>query len=305
MIGILQDKKLTTDKLREIEEWHWEKISNLTVNSKFKIPGKNFDDLCKYVEDNIKNPEYNSLKKIALAPYGLLAKIKSKVSKNSTFGKEFGKFRLCNSKATHFMAELYKDYRTKYGMELVKKLGLTVCPYCNRNFINNGKDRAMAQFDHFFSKSTYPIFAVSLYNLVPSCTVCNHTKSVFDVTYSPYNSKYTTDNLLTFNHIQSSLNNYEIEINGNTVMQKNIEVLQLEEQYQIHTDLVVELRFKAQKANPELLKSLNGMLPDDRLMSPEELYYGNYFTEENYHKRPLSKFTRDVVQQIKHEKKKK
>ena len=60
----------------------------------------------------------------------------------------------------------------KFGYQWAEKLGVTVCPYCNRSYIftvkkdaRNGKARP--QYDHFFPKSIYPYLAVSMYNLIP------------------------------------------------------------------------------------------------------------------------------------------
>jgi hypothetical protein len=86
------------------------------------------------------------------------------------------------------------------GTMYLKKLNQTVCPYCNASFIltidslnhlPNGGLRAKADLDHFIPKSKYPMFAISLYNLVPSCIYCNqrfkrdHNTS-FESYYSPF-----------------------------------------------------------------------------------------------------------------------
>jgi hypothetical protein len=78
--------------------------------------------------------------------------------------------------------------------EFQKELGITICPYCNSQFIflyesSNGKTRAT--LDHFFDKKTYPFLAISIYNLVPSCKVCNSDlkgikSATLETNYSPY-----------------------------------------------------------------------------------------------------------------------
>lgn len=79
--------------------------------------------------------------------------------------------------------------------KILRKLGVEVCPYCNRQFITTyapgPKDRkkkdggsgegekpsrTRAQLDHFKVKSKYPYLALSINNLIPSCGVCNHMK---------------------------------------------------------------------------------------------------------------------------------
>lgn len=60
---------------------------------------------------------------------------------------------------------------------------LRVCPYCNaetvyayeiENYRNRKKPKILkSAFDHFFPEARYPFLALSLYNLIPSCTRCN------------------------------------------------------------------------------------------------------------------------------------
>ena len=95
--------------------------------------------------------------------------------KQTAFGKlltenifNYGKFRNSDS-----------------SISLFKKLGFShaFCPYCNDSPIdivrkeeNSGcgdKEVLYFDLDHFYPKSKYPFFALSFYNLIPSCTICN------------------------------------------------------------------------------------------------------------------------------------
>ncbi len=71
---------------------------------------------------------------------------------------------------------------------LLRNLHVRVCPYCNQIYtvtlpspeeLREGEifKTTRATFDHFYSKSEYPYLAVSLFNLIPSCSVCNSNKS--------------------------------------------------------------------------------------------------------------------------------
>lgn len=62
---------------------------------------------------------------------------------------------------------------------LQSQLNVKVCPYCNRMYTTTlyGKKRIRPDFDHFYPQSRYPYLAVSLFNLIPSCNVCNRAKS--------------------------------------------------------------------------------------------------------------------------------
>ena len=63
--------------------------------------------------------------------------------------------------------------------QLLTLLGISVCPYCNRQYITTavyGRQSVRPQIDHFFCKKDYPYLALSINNLVPSCSVCNLQK---------------------------------------------------------------------------------------------------------------------------------
>lgn len=87
----------------------------------------------------------------------------------------------------------YKDFcaigKDWGAYELVKQLNVSVCPYCNRQFISiaeptkGEKGRTRPQLDHFYSKSKYPFLSISFFNLIPCCYVCNsNLKRDYDFT---------------------------------------------------------------------------------------------------------------------------
>lgn len=69
---------------------------------------------------------------------------------------------------------------------ILTAMDVPVCPYCNMNYIlSYDRDRKLcttADLDHFYVKSKHPEYALCLYNMVPSCQVCNsrlkHTKDM-------------------------------------------------------------------------------------------------------------------------------
>lgn len=74
---------------------------------------------------------------------------------------------------------------------LLRELKVRVCPYCNRVYTTTLPTReelekaergeeykaTRATFDHFYCQSQYPYLALSLFNLIPSCNICNSNKS--------------------------------------------------------------------------------------------------------------------------------
>lgn len=55
-----------------------------------------------------------------------------------------------------------------------------VCPYCNRNYIttyiedeDEDEIRSTASIDHYYAKAKYPFLQMNIFNMIPSCPVCN------------------------------------------------------------------------------------------------------------------------------------
>jgi hypothetical protein len=80
----------------------------------------------------------------------------------------------------------YKSFRSSSAcLALIRAIGFgsTTCPYCNYNKLdlvpNLGTPKvvknttAYLDLDHFFAKVQNPFFALSFFNLIPSCHSCN------------------------------------------------------------------------------------------------------------------------------------
>lgn len=85
---------------------------------------------------------------------------------------------------------------------LMRKLGVRVCPYCNRIYtttlptkeeLDGGKifTPTRATYDHFYCQAQYPYLTLSLFNLIPSCNICNQNKSdtISEIIY-PYDEEF-------------------------------------------------------------------------------------------------------------------
>lgn len=185
----------------------------------------------------------------------------------------------------------------------VEKLGLKTCPYCNRNYTfivdeDNGKLRP--EIDHFYPKSLYPFLAMSFYNLIPSCQICNHTKSntlkeelenPYDITPNSYNFTYIPKNI-DFTLVEDNkynFDNFEIKISGK---KDNLELFKLNELYEQHKDIVLELLVKKVYYPKSYIEELEGFG-----FKQDEIYrylLCNYQKDEDLHKRPLSKLIKDI-----------
>lgn len=77
------------------------------------------------------------------------------------------------------------DYDGKLGGSesksywLAEHIGHNTCTYCNRQYTftvggkNNQERITRPALDHWFPKSRFPLLSLNLYNLIPSCSVCN------------------------------------------------------------------------------------------------------------------------------------
>ena len=238
------------------------------------------------------------------------------------------------------LAEYLKKSYEKIDSELRKKIidskNISVCPYCNRNYISstykflqcnncnqellvidgtekeclgckqeiNGQTKVVntAQLDHFFPKDSYPLFAVSFYNLIPSCYSCNHVKSNKDLEYSPYDTSFSVDDV-KFTYIPKSADEIEIKIiSYDSDFKIGIGDLGIEELYQSHIDVVNELIWKKEVYTDSYREGLSKILNQTDLeLSAAELnrFITGYYTDkENYGKRPLSKMVTDISKEI-------
>jgi hypothetical protein len=80
----------------------------------------------------------------------------------------------------------YKNFTIKKeeynAYTLAANLNIKTCVYCNRSYtvtVKIGKtpdgQLTRPQFDHYFAKVDYPLLALSFFNLIPSCSICNST----------------------------------------------------------------------------------------------------------------------------------
>lgn len=191
--------------------------------------------------------------------------------------------------------------------------GLLVCPYCNRNYINT-RDRSLgAEMDHFYNKDTFPMFSISLYNFIPSCSTCNRIKGTKTLKINPYLRNDTQK--VKFDLI-TDLDGYRIEIkqdqDGNlhtlaeTEDLKNdlIDILKLDEAYKVHKIEVREMLDREKEYNEKYREDLKNMFLGEEIEIDKKidaLIYGDiiFTSEDDLINKSLGKFRKDVYEKIK------
>ncbi len=282
------------------------------------------NDLNSWVASNVPElaSERDAFLKIMIGEYSFLENLKELMD---NFVDE-------EPKLAEYLKKSYGKIDSRLRKKLIDLKNVSVCPYCNRNYINstykilhcnncnqdllvidgtekecsgcnqeiNGPTKVLntAQLDHFFPKDSYPLFAVSFYNLIPSCYSCNHVKSNRNLEYSPYDTSFPFDDV-KFTYIPKSVDKIEIKINSDDSAFKNgIRILGIEELYQSHVDVVYELIWKKEVYTDSYREGLSEILNQTNLeLSKAEVnrfITGHYTDKDNYGKRPLSKMVTDI-----------
>ena len=221
---------------------------------------------------------------------------------------------------------LYGNFTAKLGHELTDRMGVKVCPYCNRAYIHTLKRKKVRpQYDHFFNKADYPYLAISLYNLIPSCGVCNLAKGAYDTFDAstkmrkfiyPYRDEYGYDIKFAIENCKDEVRTllgvseeFDIAIdvsnadaNLKTRANNAIYKLNLTDLYNKHKDYVaniLRLRYIYDDSFLDALKNKFSSIFSSKSDLKSTLYL-NYLTKDKWGGRILSKLTYDIVQEYKH-----
>ena len=211
---------------------------------------------------------------------------------------------------------LYEVFRNKWATKLINDLKIDVCPYCNREYIFKFEDtkkdeaRTVATFDHFYDKATYPFLAISFYNLIPCCHICNskfkHNKDFFKIPHlHPYQDDFNS--LVKFKlDIQNSKffyskNAFNITLSSDDEKVENtITTFRLNDLYKKHKDIVLELIQKREiypdSYIDELLYNYSGIFKNREDLL--RLLTCGYVEDKDLGKRPLSKLIKDISEEL-------
>ena len=292
---------------------HWERTHKFIKNA----ISERLDTECSAKLKRLYFFLYKELETVIKAtPYSLFTNIITPITKYlNTFSKEE------TAKILEVFA--YEKYNIWKAYKLAKDLNIQACTYCNIQYTHTiGDDKnkqGRPQFDHFFPKSKYPYLALSFYNLIPSCSVCNSTlKGDKDMDLETHLHPYI-EGSEDKSRITALPQNYEdlvgLESGKDEAMkvyfrlfgdedfkQKargNIDLFKLEERYAGHHAYIKELIRLRMQTSDAYLEQLAGMF--DIFDGKEEIYrlaLRNYPQEKDFHKRPLSKLTRDISEQF-------
>lgn len=197
---------------------------------------------------------------------------------------------------------------------LAKNLNRRTCTYCNRTYTNTlstsaGKKIMRPQFDHWYPQTRFPVLAISFYNLIPSCYICNSSvksDTVLDLLLHvhPYMDANQSDEF-KFNYVyRTSLDQYRVFITPTDPTNRKafdtIKKLNIDEMYNSHHEELKDLIKIKQSYSDQYISKMQKFFPKSGL-NPAEIYrllFGVEIENELLHKRPLSKFKRDILKRL-------
>lgn len=203
MIQIQIDDK-TLKAMAQIHwKWFWKRLKNKEIHLDTHDE-KLYDFFYQHL-----SWEKKDYKKIVLGNYNSLLRFtkkgdeyydkfdleKDKPIPLRVYDKKTGTYKIKNVKFKTIMKDYLGYYDFSQGSkdfrkvdsknwdayEFISMLNITVCPYCNREYISIVGDldqdlKIRPEIDHFFPQSKYPYLSCSLFNFIPSCLLCNHHK---------------------------------------------------------------------------------------------------------------------------------
>jgi hypothetical protein len=214
-------------------------------------------------------------------------------------------------KSTKFIP-LISKLQPKLSKFFQENIEVHTCYYCNIDFINtfkkNNETKNAFTLDHVLEKATYPFLALSLYNLVPSCYVCNSkvkdSKIPFDK-FSPTNKDFDFDEKVKFKSFISNPNlqiekeqDFYIKLieNYSNKYDKYIESLNLNHRYDYHKYKVLEMIQKRREYPDSRIKELSDLTKKTQEEIKQDLF--GIYLNEDLHKRPLSKLIKDISEEL-------
>ena len=208
-----------------------------------------------------------------------------------------------------------KGTTTYNAYNLARKLKVNVCPYCNRNYTFTIKDKnsksTRPDFDHFYDKGSHPVLALSFYNLIPSCILCNsRLKSTAKFStikhLHPYKDSFNDYAKFKLKIINSMFfydeKAFELKLVTTDIKAEKIkEDFALEVLYQEHKDIVLELIQKREIYPDSYIDDLFHQYEGTLFKNREDVLRhitGGYIEDKDINKRPLSKLIKDISEEL-------
>lgn len=198
-------------------------------------------------------------------------------------------------------------YQKYNAYHLAEKLDIPTCVYCNRIYTKTvisslGKKITRPTFDHWFPKSEHPLLALSFYNLIPSCSVCNSglkgsTPFLLSTHFHPYHKN--SDFKYTFSYDHKDYDKFSFKIiTNNRFSEDSVNAFELEEIFKAHEDEIEDLRKIKDAYSEDYIDMLESTILGGLTLDRDEIYrlaFGVHLHEAKFDRRPLSKMKKDIL----------
>ena len=210
--------------------------------------------------------------------------------------------------------------------KLLSLIGIEVCPYCQRNYISsyeeNNSKKTTADLDHFYPKSLYPFLALSLYNFIPSCQICNSrfkgNKNTRDSVYlyeegfDELGVKFKTSEEVIVEILGEGYSDFYVKIDYENLkdeedkkkVKNSIDNLGLDKVYEkSHNQYIQNLLYNIEKYPENYLENCGEIFENDDDKKKQLEEYFKDIVKEPYRKRiengdPLAKLTKDILEEF-------
>lgn len=267
------------------------------------------DNLMKQIISGYDDNEFNEYLKAK-------QKTKNKTERESLLYEKYNDILKRLQNVFDYEGQLAQNKTRTYRITLEQ--GHNTCTYCNRQYTititkdngNNNESRiARPQLDHWFSKELYPLMSLSLYNLIPCCSICNGSlkrNAIFNLNthIHPYLDSTPDEPKFKFSYKLIGIEKYEVTIENleDRKEQNMVEVFKLEEAYKYHGDIEVKdiLKYNYQYSDTYLQTLLDKLLEHYKLSKADvyRMLFGTELEASKNLNRPLSKLKRDILTEI-------
>lgn len=316
---------------KEHSEWCKENIlPDIKKACKFLESKKNEESLIKEYLDLLNKIKEKKkifvVKKNSVKNYENLKIKKEYLPQNLLFYEEYLPDKLFNYE------KLKNDNKKWSRHKLLSLMKIEVCPYCQRNYISsyeenndnkpeeNNDKKTTATLDHFYPKADYPFLALSLYNFIPSCYVCNtvfkNGKEVQIYTYEEgfdeLGVKFKTSKEVIYKILGEKNSDFSVEIDCKNIEDKekkdkvenSIGNLGLDRVYKkSHNQYIQDLLYTIEKYPENYLEACGEIFENDDDKKKQLEEYFKDIVKEPYRKRiengdPLAKLTKDILEEF-------
>ena len=338
------------NNLKKDSVWYKENILPNICKVYNELSNKSEKDIKKYLNilKKIKEEEKDFIvEKKSVKEFEKLDINKEYLPQNLLFYKEYLPNELFKYANLYGEGQKIDEKETWSRNKLLSLMGIEICPYCQRNYISNYTEKndkkceeednkeveenkveenndkkTTADLDHFYPKSLYPFLALSLYNFIPSCQICNSrfkgNKDTRDSVYlyeegfDELGVKFRTSKEVISETLGERYSDFYVKIDYENLKNKedgekvknSIENLGLDRVYKkSHNQYIQNLLYNIEKYPENYLENCVEMFESDVDKKKQLEEYFKDIVKEPYRKRiengePLAKLTKDILEEF-------